>query len=87
MTDIHIYTMDKAFAQILRKRLMNNITIQHNKETMRTDSLQKRLTQPFEKIVSFTDKRNEIKVTGKHNVSPVALVKIQKQDNSILVRM
>ena len=54
---------------------------------MRIDSLQKRLTQPFEKIVSFNDKRNEIKATGKHNVSPVALVKIQKQDNSILVRM
>ena len=64
-----------------------NITIQHNKKIMRIDSLQKRLTQPFEKIVSFNDKRNEIKATGKHNVSPVALVKIQKQDNSILVRM
>ena len=54
---------------------------------MRIDSLQKRLTQPFEKIVSFSDKRNEIKATRKHNVSPVALVKIQKPDNSILVRM
>ena len=51
------------------------------------DSLQKRLTQPFEKIVSFTDKRKEIKATRKHNVSPVALVKIQKPDKSILVRM